>query len=457
MPTTKFEFTGKSDPLEAAYLNDCRLLSLEPEEQTSLKVRGQGLLFVLNGSGEMRTTYEQKQRRSTLEKQQLFSLQPGTEVSLQGGRISFSLLFVDFAIYRCLRVDLEHFEYSAVSLSLPFCMHIQPLDRRDTLLQRMAEELTVKNFGYITAIQSLLVELADLWQTSAQKVFSSFWSTIDSIWISGCFPESGQTLSLSDMTMVHGTPESPLAPLGFFPADQCRPLLYCRERVTPLPALYAGLRSFRIQGAFTLVTPILESQNPLDLSQFQRNSYLQVDFVTSAPCVLDISLYSQTIQKGTLYHLHCDKPDTPLHASITTGDDHSRFSLSWHVHSARSYILQHFRERLRLEQIADALHINPHYLSTIFHEQMGTTLSAYIQTLRLEEAARLLVQTDRTMKEIAQELGFCDIQHFSKTFQKKYDMRPLAYRQVCRIRVAEMERKSPETENKAKESNGTPL
>lgn len=136
MPTTRFEFTGKSDTLEAAYLNDCRLLFLEPEEQTSLKVQGQGLLFVLNGSGEMRTTYEQKQRQSTLEKQQLFSLQPGTEVRLQGGRMSFSLLFVDFAIYRCLRVDLEHFEYSAVSLSLPFCMHIQPLDRRDTLLQR---------------------------------------------------------------------------------------------------------------------------------------------------------------------------------------------------------------------------------------------------------------------------------------------------------------------------------
>lgn len=451
MPTTRFEYTGESIALEASYLHNCRLLSLEPEERAVLTVQGHGLLFVLNGAGEMRITHEQEQRRSTLEKQQLFALQPGTEVSLRGGRISSSLLFVDFAIFRCLRTDWEHFEYRAAPLSLPFCMHIPPLERMDTLLQRIAEELTVQNFGHITAIQSLLVELADLWQLSAQQVFSSFWSTIDSIWISGSFPETGQTLSLSDMTMMQGTPENPLAPLGFFPADRCQPLLYCRGRVTPLPQTAAGLRSFHIRGAFTLVIPILESQKPLDLSRFRGNSFLQADFVSSVPCTLDISVYSQTIQEGTLYRLHYEAPDTPLHASITTSGDRSRFSLSWHVQSARAYILQHYRERLRLEQIASALHINPNYLSTIFHEQMGITLSAYIHSLRLEEAARLLVQTDRTMKEIAQALSFCDVQHFSKTFQKKYNMRPLAYRQAFRIRASEIEREAPKTENKPNE------
>lgn len=445
MPTTKFEYIGESVALGAAYLHDCRLLSLEPGERAALTVRNQGLLFVLNGTGEMRTTHEQAQRRSTLEKQQLFALQPGTEISLRGKQSSpAALLFIDFSIYRCFRVDVSHFSYGKDPYDLPFCMHVPPLGMMDTLLQQIAEELTVRNFGHITVIQSILIELIDLWQPSAQQVFSSFWSTIDSIWISGSFPETGQTLAFSDMSMMQGTPENPSAPLGFFPAGQCQPLLYCRERVAPVPSADAGLHSFHIRGSFTLVLPVLESQKPLDLSQFRGNSFLKADFVSSASCTLDISVYSQTIQEGTLYRLHCETPDIPLHANITTSGDRSRFSLSWHVQSARAYILQHYRERLRLEQIADELHINPNYLSTIFHEQMGMTISAYIHSLRLEEAARLLVRSDITMKEIARQLGFCDVQHFSKTFQKKYDMRPLAYRQAYRVRAAEEEREGAE-------------
>ena len=73
----------------------------------------------------------------------------------------------------------------------------------------------------------------------------------------------------------------------------------------------------------------------------------------------------------------------------------------------------------------------------IIFPQMGMTLSAYILSLRLEEAAKLLTQTDLTMKEIARQLSFCDVQHFSKAFQKKYAMRPLAYRQAYQARSSD--------------------
>lgn len=456
MPTTKFEYIGESVTLGATYLHSCQLLFLEFEEYIALTVQNQGLLFVLNGLGEMRTTHEQIQRRSTLAKQQLFALQPGTEISLRGGQASSStsLLYIDFSIFSCFRTDVSHFSYKKENPVLPFCMHVSPLDMMDILLQQIVEELTTRNFGHITVIQSILIKLVDLWQSSAQQVFSSFWSAIDSVWISGNFSETGQTLAFSDMSMMQESPDASAnssIPLGFFPASQCQPLLYCRERVTSLPATDARFRSFHIRGAFTLVIPILESQKPLDLSQLRGNSFLEADFISSAPCTLDISVYSQAIQEGTLYRLHCETPDMPLRAKITTSGDRSRFSLSWHVQNAQAYILQHYRERLRLEQIAGELHINANYLSTIFHQQMGMTISAYIHTLRLEEAARLLIHTEETMKTIAQELGFCDIQHFSKAFQKKYNMRPLAYRQTYHIRAVEenFEKSSEANEHKS--------
>jgi len=67
-------------------------------------------------------------------------------------------------------------------------------------------------------------------------------------------------------------------------------------------------------------------------------------------------------------------------------------------------------------------------LRTAFRVETGRTLGQYHLGLRLEEARRMLVQTDLPITEIAGRTGFCNQKHFSALFKRKTGVAPLAYR-----------------------------
>ena len=69
-------------------------------------------------------------------------------------------------------------------------------------------------------------------------------------------------------------------------------------------------------------------------------------------------------------------------------------------------------------------------LRTAFRAETGTTLGQYHLGLRLEEARRLLVQTDLPITEIAERTGFCNQKHFSALFKRKLEVTPFAYRRI---------------------------
>ena len=89
-------------------------------------------------------------------------------------------------------------------------------------------------------------------------------------------------------------------------------------------------------------------------------------------------------------------------------------------------ILQDSYEQTR--SIAVALGFNATYLSAQFSRERGETLTAYIHTLRLQTARRLLDETDLPVAEVAARVGMVDVAYFSRLFKKKYGLSPLRYR-----------------------------
>ena len=65
-----------------------------------------------------------------------------------------------------------------------------------------------------------------------------------------------------------------------------------------------------------------------------------------------------------------------------------------------------------------------------FTEAYGMTPKAYLISARIAEAKRLLEKTDMTVGDIAADLAFNDIYHFSNTFRKQEGMSPLKYRKI---------------------------
>lgn len=84
---------------------------------------------------------------------------------------------------------------------------------------------------------------------------------------------------------------------------------------------------------------------------------------------------------------------------------------------------------LRLTDVADALQVNPSYLSREFARYFDNlTFGEYIRKLRIEKALQLLDTTAYSLGEIAYLTGFSDQSHFTRIFRQHTGQRPSAYR-----------------------------
>ncbi|CAM4010304.1 AraC family transcriptional regulator [Paenibacillus alkaliterrae] len=96
------------------------------------------------------------------------------------------------------------------------------------------------------------------------------------------------------------------------------------------------------------------------------------------------------------------------------------------------YINAHFAEPLRLDALAGHFFISPYYLSRMFKETTGFTLSDYIILTRIKEAQRLLRESEMSITDIAAAVGFDNFSHFGKTFKKTIRVSPRDYRKNYR-------------------------
>jgi two-component system response regulator YesN len=93
------------------------------------------------------------------------------------------------------------------------------------------------------------------------------------------------------------------------------------------------------------------------------------------------------------------------------------------------YIHSHVGEEFSLEDLAHKYFYNASYFSTLFKKYTGKHFTDYITQLRVETAYKNLLETDKKIYEIAQEVGYRDVKYFNKIFKKHYGMTP----EECRV------------------------
>ena len=84
---------------------------------------------------------------------------------------------------------------------------------------------------------------------------------------------------------------------------------------------------------------------------------------------------------------------------------------------------------LTLQFFAAKLNVNSSYLSNLFRQQAGVTITDYVTDKRLSHAATLLSYTQKPIKSIARQVGIPDVQYFSRLFKRKMNMTPTQYRE----------------------------
>lgn len=96
--------------------------------------------------------------------------------------------------------------------------------------------------------------------------------------------------------------------------------------------------------------------------------------------------------------------------------------------TVRRYIDQHFKESLTLDQLAEEAHMNKFHLSHAFKREYGISPINYMISRRLEESKYLLAETDLSMSQITQLLGFSSLSYFSQVFHRTQEITPMEYR-----------------------------
>ncbi|WP_026497594.1 helix-turn-helix domain-containing protein [Butyrivibrio sp. WCD2001] len=92
-------------------------------------------------------------------------------------------------------------------------------------------------------------------------------------------------------------------------------------------------------------------------------------------------------------------------------------------------IIEKLPDKITLDDLASELHISAKYLSALFNKETGTSISDFMQNIRINEAKRLLRNTDLSYSEISNMLNFCSQSYFNNLFKKKEGMTPKEYRE----------------------------
>ncbi|HBM80569.1 MAG TPA: hypothetical protein DD426_07015, partial [Clostridiaceae bacterium] len=99
------------------------------------------------------------------------------------------------------------------------------------------------------------------------------------------------------------------------------------------------------------------------------------------------------------------------------------------IKNVKKYINENYQDQLlSLDIIASKMRFSSNYLTALFKDIEGMTISSYIKEVRFNKAIELLRTTELTETEISLKVGFANVNYFYTSFRKRYGLSPKQYR-----------------------------
>ena len=97
---------------------------------------------------------------------------------------------------------------------------------------------------------------------------------------------------------------------------------------------------------------------------------------------------------------------------------------------AQELIHQHFAEKLSLCDIADVVQIHPSHLARVFRKYHRCSIGEYVRRLRVEYAAREILNSDSSLADVSMAAGFSDQSHLTHEFKRQMQITPAEYKKI---------------------------
>lgn len=98
------------------------------------------------------------------------------------------------------------------------------------------------------------------------------------------------------------------------------------------------------------------------------------------------------------------------------------------IQQAINIINSNFCKNITLLQTAEKLNISPNYLGSLFKKQVGISFNRYLNNIKLEFACGQLLTSQKSIKKIALESGFCSVEYFLSVFKRYIGMTPTEFK-----------------------------
>jgi two-component system response regulator YesN len=93
------------------------------------------------------------------------------------------------------------------------------------------------------------------------------------------------------------------------------------------------------------------------------------------------------------------------------------------------YIHKNIQKNITRKDIAEAVYLNPEYLSRLFKKEKGIKLSDYIQQEKMNIANHLLRTTNFSVSIVASKVGYSNFSHFAQSFKRVFGISPSEIKQ----------------------------
>ena len=102
------------------------------------------------------------------------------------------------------------------------------------------------------------------------------------------------------------------------------------------------------------------------------------------------------------------------------------------IRQAQQYISCHIREKLSVPLVARQVDVSPSYLTALFHKNLQISPGEYIRRTKLQESKQMIRENNLNFTEIAAELQYSTVHHFSRQFKEKFGITPTEYAKSVR-------------------------
>lgn len=99
-------------------------------------------------------------------------------------------------------------------------------------------------------------------------------------------------------------------------------------------------------------------------------------------------------------------------------EEHEHIASNFIVRNALNYMEENYKEKILLSDVAEKTYVSQWHLSKLLNKETGQSFSEILNGIRIEKAKELLKDPSLRIGDIADEVGFLDMAHFSRVFKK---------------------------------------